>query len=109
MKYWLIWFEDPDHPPEVFTDEGIARKVFDSRRTAWACTLMGEIESARGKYGWTIGEPVSESSPPAERETNCGCGFRCGNDVLERMNQSAPAPNTSGCAGKSSEISNGSK
>lgn len=57
MKYWAILFEDAACGPEVFTDEAIARKVFDARRLTWNCTLMAEAESARAKYGATIGEP----------------------------------------------------
>lgn len=43
---WLIWYEDPDHKPEVFVGEGAeeaARRRFAQARDAWSCHLFQRI------------------------------------------------------------------
>lgn len=44
MRYWLIYYDDPDCPPELFTDEVVARAVWQERLTNWNCYLFSEVE-----------------------------------------------------------------
>lgn len=41
-RYWLIYYEDADRPAEVYSDEGMARRVFENAQQAWNCTLFCE-------------------------------------------------------------------
>lgn len=46
---WLIFFEDADQPPEIFSGEGAkeaARRRFADVRQAWSCHLFRRV--ARG-------------------------------------------------------------
>lgn len=43
--FWLIYFEDADRAPEIYTDEAVARARFADASVSFNCTLFGEIES----------------------------------------------------------------
>ncbi len=38
--HWLIYYEDAEMHPEIFTDEVAARKVFEARSVNWSCHLF---------------------------------------------------------------------
>jgi len=42
MGFFMIWFEEADVPPEIFTDEECANKRFDQVSTNWNATLFRE-------------------------------------------------------------------
>lgn len=44
-KFWLIFFEDPDKQPAVYTDEASARLGYEQASIGWNCTLFHEVEN----------------------------------------------------------------
>lgn len=42
-KFWAIVYEDADVDVELFTNEKIARKVFEDRKINWTCHLFKKI------------------------------------------------------------------
>lgn len=42
-QYWLIYFEDSDIAPEVFTEEYAARMAFQDRKLTWNCHIFMEV------------------------------------------------------------------
>lgn len=43
---WLLWFEDRDHPPEIFAGEdaeAAARARYEEASHAWACHLFKTV------------------------------------------------------------------
>jgi hypothetical protein len=45
-SYWLIKFEDPDRPDELFTDERAARATLEQHLNQWACHLFVHVSRA---------------------------------------------------------------
>jgi len=42
---WMIWYEDQDKRPEVFSEEDIAKKRFSIAGDSWTCHLFKRIAS----------------------------------------------------------------
>lgn len=45
LEYWLIYFEDADRPPEVFTDRAVATERYKQLSQNWTCHLFGNAEA----------------------------------------------------------------
>lgn len=42
---WLIMYEDTECPPEIYTEEGPARKRFEAASLNWNCHLFKRVSS----------------------------------------------------------------
>ncbi len=42
-KHWLIYFDDRDMPPEIFTIEDAARESYRRRQQTWNCYLFEQV------------------------------------------------------------------
>jgi hypothetical protein len=45
MRTFLLYFDDPDVGPEVFTDEAEARELLKVYRCFWNCRLFVEVSA----------------------------------------------------------------
>src|SRR5690554_2808683 len=45
---WMIFFEDTEHDPMVFTDEDCARKAYEMKAQNWNCHLFYRVSSEAG-------------------------------------------------------------
>lgn len=57
--YWLIYYEDREIAPEIFTDEGAARERFASRLANWNCHLFRQEDAADSVHQASAGSPLS--------------------------------------------------
>jgi hypothetical protein len=47
---WLLWYEDPDHGPEIFSGSGATARAtarYDQQRQAWSCHLFLRLPARR--------------------------------------------------------------
>jgi hypothetical protein len=52
--YWVIKFEDADRRDEVFTDEDIARRVYEQCLINWNCTLFAQASIVEAEQALRI-------------------------------------------------------
>lgn len=79
---WIIWFEDEDVAPEIFSGHGAteaAGKRFAMVRSNWNCHLFQRVETDCGieeqtpcLSGVASGEPCEPSSANLKRCRICG-------------------------------------
>ena len=48
---WVIIYDDPDHPLEMFTDETSARETFAARLVALSCNLFHRVPNTKLRPG----------------------------------------------------------
>lgn len=49
-KWWMIYFDDADRRPEIFTDEGCARKRYEQISVSWNAHLFKRVHSNSRDY-----------------------------------------------------------
>lgn len=60
--FWLIKYEDPDHPDELFLDEAAARAAFEQRLVSWECSLFTQLDC--GRRPWNISQKGGDEPCP---------------------------------------------